>query len=51
MDVFDEPYGVVSDSAGARIFVTLDYPGQVIEIDVSSKKVVRTLDAGQPLTT
>ena len=45
--VFDEPYGVVSDAAGERVYVTLDYPGQVVEIDVKSKKVTRTFSAGK----
>lgn len=39
--VFDEPYGVVSDAAGGRIYVTLDYPGRVVEIDAASHSVVR----------
>ena len=26
-EVFDEPYGIVSDSRGSKVFVTLDYPG------------------------
>ena len=46
VDVFDEPYGVVSNSAGSKVYVTLDYPGQVVEIDTRSMKVVRKLDAG-----
>jgi YVTN family beta-propeller protein len=44
--VFDEPYGVVSDSAGGRVFVTLSYPGQVVEIDAASYAVTRTFEAG-----
>jgi YVTN family beta-propeller protein len=46
IDVFDEPYGVVSNRAGTRVFVTLDYPGQVVEIDSAAGKVVRTIEAG-----
>lgn len=46
VDVFDEPYGIVSDRAGKRLFVTLDYPGRVVEIDVTEKKVVREMAAG-----
>jgi YVTN family beta-propeller protein len=46
IDVFDEPYGVVSNRDGTRVFVTLDYPGQVVEIDPVSAKIVRTLEAG-----
>src|SRR5688500_7577947 len=44
-DVFDEPYGVVSDTAGGRVYVTLSYPGQVVEIDVATRAVVRTIEA------
>lgn len=45
--VFDEPYGVVSTRDGSRVFVTLDYPGQVLEIDTSSHAITRTIDAGK----
>ena len=45
-DVFDEPYAVVSTHDGSRVWVTLEYPGQLIEIDASSRKIVRTLNAG-----
>jgi YVTN family beta-propeller protein len=45
-DVFDEPYGVVSSAAGDRVFVTLSYPGQVIEIDTKTLKITRTIEAG-----
>jgi YVTN family beta-propeller protein len=45
--VFDEPYGVVSNREGTRIYVSLDYPGQVIEIDAGSAKIVRTFQAGE----
>jgi DNA-binding beta-propeller fold protein YncE len=43
-EVFDEPYGVASSAAGDRVFVTLEYPGQVVEIEVPSFEIVRTLD-------
>jgi len=46
-EVFDEPYGVVSDASGAKVYVTLEYPGQVVEIDGWTKKVVRTFAAGR----
>ena len=36
-EVFTEPYGVVSDSSGGRVYVTLSYPGQVVEIDAASR--------------
>jgi len=45
--VFDEPYGVVSTKDGSRIFVTLDYPGQVLEIDTHTHEIARTLEAGK----
>jgi DNA-binding beta-propeller fold protein YncE len=46
-EVFDEPYGVVSTRAGDRVFVTLSYPGQIVEIDPKTKEIVRTIPAGQ----
>ncbi len=46
IEVFDEPYGIVSDTAGAALYVTLDYPGQVVEIDVASAQVAKTIGAG-----
>ncbi len=45
-DVFDEPYAVVSTRDGSRVWVTLEYPGQLVEIDTSSRKIVRTVNAG-----
>lgn len=47
MDVFDEPYGLVSSKTGDKLFVTLSYPGQVVEIDVKQRKVGRTFEAGK----
>ena len=44
--VFDEPYGVVANKDGSRIYVTLEYPGQVVEIDSATKQVTRTFSAG-----
>lgn len=41
--VGNEPYGVITDRAGRRIWVTLDYPGEVVEIDVKSRRVSRRL--------
>jgi DNA-binding beta-propeller fold protein YncE/cytochrome c553 len=41
LPVFDEPYGVVSTVDGSRIYVTLDYPGQVLEIDPETPCVTR----------
>ena len=45
-EVFDEPYAVVSNRDGSRVWVTLEYPGQLIEIDTKSRKILRTLEAG-----
>ncbi len=45
-EVFDEPYAVVSTRDGSRVWVTLEYPGQLIEIDAKSRKILRTLAAG-----
>lgn len=44
IDVFDEPYGIVSTADGKRVFVTLEYPAQVVEIDPLEKKILRTFD-------
>ena len=44
--VFDEPYGIVSTAAGDKVFVTLSYPGQVVEIDTATRKVTRSIEAG-----
>ncbi len=41
--VGDEPYGVIADRKGQRIWLTLDYPGEVVEIDVVSRRVLRRL--------
>lgn len=46
IDVFDEPYGVVSDPSGERVYVTLEYPSQVLEIDAQAHKVLRTISVG-----
>jgi len=46
IEVFDEPYGVVSRADGSRLYVTLDYPGQIVEIDTAAQKVIRSIDSG-----
>ena len=46
IDVFDEPYGVASHPAGTSLFVTLDYPGSILEIDVTTSRIVREIPAG-----
>ncbi len=42
VDVYDEPYGIVSSSDGRYLYATLDYPGQVVRIDTNLWQV----DAG-----
>jgi len=46
IEVFDEPYSIVSTPDGSRLFVTLDYPGKIAEIDPAAKKVLREIEAG-----
>jgi len=46
-EVFDEPYGILSDERGERLYVTLDYPGQLVEIDAATRKVSRQHNVGQ----
>lgn len=46
-DVFDEPYGVVSNAAGSIVYVTLEYPGNIVEIDVETHKVLRSFAVGK----
>src|SRR5260370_29246027 len=41
-----EPYGMVADLKGKRVWVTHEYPGIVSEIDVEKRKVIRELKAG-----
>lgn len=47
LDVFDEPYGLVSDPAGKRLWVTLDFPGRLIEIDPATNRIMRERPAGR----
>lgn len=47
IDVFDEPYGIVSKADGSRLFATLEYPGQVIAIDTTSHAITDTWEAGR----
>lgn len=39
VDVFDEPYGIVSSSDGQYLYVTLEYPGQIIRISTATWQV------------
>ncbi len=45
--VFDEPYGVVSTRDGSRVYVTLSFPGQVLEIDTTTHQTLRQWEAGK----
>lgn len=45
--VFDEPYGVVSTRDGSRVYVTLSFPGQVLEIDTATHQTLRQWEAGK----
>ena len=47
VDVFDEPYGVVSNRAGDRVYVSLDFPGKIVEIDANHRKTLREFSAGK----
>jgi YVTN family beta-propeller protein len=46
LHVANEPYGIVTDKAGGRAWVTHDYPGTVSEIDLKTLQVVREMKAG-----
>lgn len=37
LDVFDEPYGIVSSPDGTTLWATLEYPGEIIRIDPVQK--------------
>lgn len=47
IEVFDEPYSVISSDDGASIWVTLEYPGEVIEIEPATGKILRSVKAGE----
>jgi YVTN family beta-propeller protein len=49
IDVKAEPYGIVADKKGTRLWVSHEYPALVSEIDVAAAKVVRVMPAGQML--
>lgn len=46
IDVTDEPYGVVANRAGTRLYVTLDYLGQVLEFALPEGRRLRTIPIG-----
>lgn len=45
--VFDEPYGIVSNRSGTRLFVTLEFPGQIAEVDAKTRRIIRTHDVAR----
>ncbi|HWL10023.1 MAG TPA: beta-propeller fold lactonase family protein [Planctomicrobium sp.] len=47
IDVFDEPYSVVSNKEGTRLWATLEYPGMLLEIDPQTKAIVRSAQVGK----
>ena len=47
IDVFDEPYSIISSEDGSRLWATLEYPGEIIEIDPKKKEITRKLKAGK----
>jgi DNA-binding beta-propeller fold protein YncE len=46
IEVFDEPYGIVSNRDGSRCYVTLEYPGKLLCINPSSGSVEHEWAAG-----
>jgi YVTN family beta-propeller protein len=46
LKVAAEPYGIVADKAGRRLWVSHEYPGTVSEIDALKQIVTRELQAG-----
>jgi len=49
LEVDDEPYSVVSTSDGSSLWVTLSYPGQLLQIDPVARKVVKSATIGKSL--
>ncbi len=45
VEVFDEPYGIVSNRDGSRYYVTLEFPGKIAEIS-DTGDVLRQFPAG-----
>jgi len=46
IEVFDEPYSVVSSNDGTKLYCSLDFPGEVIEIAVAEAKITRSKKVG-----
>lgn len=49
IDVFDEPYAAVSSSDGKSLYVTLEYPGQVLKINSETGAIEATWSVGKML--
>ena len=49
IQVFDEPYGIVSDKAGRFLYVTLEYPGTIIRINCKTWKIDHEWQVGKML--
>jgi len=47
VDVYDEPYGVISSEDGSRVWCTLEYPGEVIAINTKTGKIDQKKHVGQ----
>lgn len=41
LDVADEPYSIISNPEGTRLWATLEYPGEVIAIDPEKREVIK----------
>jgi DNA-binding beta-propeller fold protein YncE len=46
LDVFDEPYSVISNRKGDTLYATLDFPSQILEINVVKNSIVNTIPVG-----
>lgn len=44
--VMDEPYGIVANKAGTKLWVTNEYPGMVTEIDAAKQSVTQVMPCG-----
>ncbi|WP_437202559.1 hypothetical protein [Planctomicrobium sp. SH664] len=47
IEVFAEPYSVVSSPDGSTLWATLEYPGRIVEIDVATAKIRREQQVGE----
>ncbi|WP_437187412.1 beta-propeller fold lactonase family protein [Planctomicrobium sp. SH668] len=47
LQVFDEPYSIVSNKEGSKLWATLDYPGEILEIDAATREITRSAQIGK----